>query len=57
MSSDTVVFVSTPDSLDLQGLANLFREYEGLFEDKAKIVLNKVFPTENNGLSIRKIGL
>ena len=44
VSSDIVVFVSTPDSLDLQGLANLFREYEDLFEDKAKIVLNKVFP-------------
>ena len=44
VSSDIVVFVSTLDSLDLQGLANLFREYEDLFEDKTKIVLNKVFP-------------
>jgi MinD-like ATPase involved in chromosome partitioning or flagellar assembly len=44
VSSDNVVFVSTSDSLDLQGLANLFKEYEDLFEDKTKIVLNKVFP-------------
>jgi len=44
ISSDQIVFVSTSDPLEIEQVTNILREYNDIFENKACILLNKVFP-------------
>jgi len=44
VASDTIVFISTPDDLDIQGVVSLFKEYMDVFENKVMVAFNKVFP-------------
>lgn len=42
--SDLIVFVSTSDPLDIEGVMNLQQEFADVFKNKTFILLNKVFP-------------
>jgi len=44
ISSDLIVFVSSSDSIELEGVGSILKEFDDVFRNKTFIVLNKVFP-------------
>lgn len=44
ISSDLIVFVSSSDLLEIEGIRNMLKEFNDIFKNKTYILLNKVFP-------------
>jgi MinD-like ATPase involved in chromosome partitioning or flagellar assembly len=57
VSSDLSIIVTTLDSLDLTGTANMLHELYDAFEKKTVIVINKVFPEARVPNNDRKQGV
>ena len=44
VSSDLIVFISSSDPLEIEGIKNILGEFTDIFENKTYILINKVFP-------------